>query len=522
MKTRMPSESRSSILLSKEENELIFKLVGSRCQSLATAVVQLFMTEGPAHNQWYKRDTGILCLIKDNQRKSYFFRIFCMQRKAMIWEHEVYTQIEYKNPRPFLHTFEAEDCMIAFNFASDDEAFILKNSLTEKIELRKQKREERRQQRLQNTTRTSGDVSKFSIVVNKAPAITPALPLQPNPPPNIPVNVSPAPITNTHLHNGSSTLMPFQKGFGASYLKSANKKPKGRKITKDDIGLPSDFKHVSHVGWDANKGFDIENLPERDMKDFFLRAGVSESQLRDKDTRDFIYDFIKNHGGVNAVKEALFEDEEETTTNELIPTAQLGRAPMPPPVPARNPNMPVTPLPIVPPVRDTSGSRHAPPPPSRAPPPPPPPSQRQLPPPPQVGAMATPPPPPPPPIPPAAAPMAPPAAPVPPPISGAPPPLPDIRSALMESIRGGKPLKRVEVDRKPVGDDKRGDLLCEIRQGIELRPVSINANNDDRKSTSQAGLAGALARALEERSKAIHSDSSNSDDDTTSDGDEWD
>lgn len=54
------------------------------------------------------------------------------------------------------------------------------------------------------------------------------------------------------------------------------------------------------------------------MKDFFLRAGVSESQLRDKDTRDFIYDFIKNHGGVNAVKEALFEDEEEATTNELI------------------------------------------------------------------------------------------------------------------------------------------------------------------------------------------------------------
>lgn len=55
--------------------------------------------------------------------------------------------------------------------------------------------------------------------------------------------------------------------------------------------------------------------------------------------------------------------------------------------------------------------------------------------------MATPPPPPPPPIPPVAPPMAPPAAPTPPPISGAPPPQPDMRSALMESIRGGKPLK---------------------------------------------------------------------------------
>lgn len=31
--------------------------------------------------------------------------------------------------------------MIAFNFASEDEAKVLRNSLTEKIELKKQKRE---------------------------------------------------------------------------------------------------------------------------------------------------------------------------------------------------------------------------------------------------------------------------------------------------------------------------------------------------------------------------------------------
>lgn len=32
------------------------------------------------------------------------------------------------------------------------------------------------------------------------------------------------------------------------------KKSRSRKLTKADIGLPKDFKHVSHVGWDANKG----------------------------------------------------------------------------------------------------------------------------------------------------------------------------------------------------------------------------------------------------------------------------
>lgn len=51
----------------------------------------------------------------------------------------------------------------------------------------------------------------------------------------------------------------------------------------------------------------------------------------------------------------------------------------------------------------------------------------------------------------------------------------------------------------------------------------MNANDNNRKSTNQTGLAGALARALEDRSKAMHSESSDSDeDDTTSDGDEWD
>lgn len=131
--------------MSREENDQVFSLIGPKCQSLATAVVQLFTTEDPTHSKWKKKDTGVLCLIKDNGKRSYFFRIYCLYRKAMIWEQEVYLQIDYKNPRPFLHTFEAEEYMAAFNFANENEANILKNILLEKIELRKTKREERRQ-----------------------------------------------------------------------------------------------------------------------------------------------------------------------------------------------------------------------------------------------------------------------------------------------------------------------------------------------------------------------------------------
>lgn len=55
-------------------------------------------------------------------------------------------------------------------------------------------------------------------------------------------------------------------------------------------------------------GFETENLPEEEMKSFFSKAGVSEIQLEDHDTRQFIYEFINSHGGLEAVKEELHEN----------------------------------------------------------------------------------------------------------------------------------------------------------------------------------------------------------------------
>ena len=71
------------------------------------------------------------------------------------------------------------------------------------------------------------------------------------------------------------------------------------RLNKEDIGMPTNFQHISHVGWDPNHGFDLENV-DPNLKKFFQKAGVDEKALQDKDTRDFIYDFIDKHGGVEA------------------------------------------------------------------------------------------------------------------------------------------------------------------------------------------------------------------------------
>ncbi|XP_072935575.1 actin nucleation-promoting factor WAS-like [Epargyreus clarus] len=507
-------ENRQSILLSRDENDQVFSLIGSKCQSLATAVVQLFTTEGPEHSEWKKKDTGVLCLIKDNSKRSYFFRIYCLCRKAMIWEHEVYMQIEYNSPRPYLHTFEAEEYMTAFNFANEDEAKILRNILIEKIELRKQRREDRRQRSIQaartNSSSSYGSARLNGVAAAPAPAPSPA-------PARVPVPALPAP-------------QPAKSNTFSGYTMKSSKKPKTRKLTKADIGMPQDFKHVSHVGWDADKGFDVD-LPEEEMLSFFSKAGISQSQLQDEPTRQFIYDFINSHGGIDAVKE------------ELHDTAKPVKALAPPPAPA----MPAPPVPARSPAPahpPAPPSRAPPPPPARAVPPPPapphaPPAPRNPPPrppqppssappavpppPPPIAGAGAPPPPPPPPPPPAA-----PAAPPPPPLpdNTAPPPM-DARAALMESIRSGnKSLKHVEVASKaPANEDSRSNLLSEIRQGIELRSVSRSASNPSRAEAEDvgavSGLAGALARALRDRARVIHSSDSDLSDATTSDG-EWD
>ncbi|KAI1892181.1 hypothetical protein AGOR_G00130680 [Albula goreensis] len=64
------------------------------------------------------------------------------------------------------------------------------------------------------------------------------------------------------------------------------------------------FKHVTHVGWDPNTGFDTNNL-DPDLKKLFSCAGISDAELTDAETSKLIYDFIENSGGLEAVKKEM-------------------------------------------------------------------------------------------------------------------------------------------------------------------------------------------------------------------------
>lgn len=457
------------------------------------------------HARWNKRSCGVVCLVKDNPKRSYFIRVVDMDRKCVVFDQEIYNQFRYRSPRPYFHTFEAEEGQVGLNFADEHEAYLFQNAIEDKLNERRMRRERRMASKRQNQN-GAGQIEQphhMAQPVHQQPAQVQAQPVQQV---HVPAHVYFNRYTKRYFFRGSTLTI-----FGRPH--DGKKKKKG-KLRKEDISLPTNFQHISHVGWDPNKGFDLENVDPK-LKQFFSKAGVSERELQDKDTRDFIYDFIDKHGGIEA---ALLEVEKKNANNPAPapPPRQSSIARPPPPskIQATPPNKAPPPprLNQAPPVPPSKGAAPAPPIPVPPPPPPPPPPMAPAPPPaPPIMPKAPPPP------------CAAPAAPPPPPLL---PPVDDVRHNLMEEIRkGAGGLRRVNPEeRKPkASTDSRGELLDQIRSGVTLKKVELDNKSEGNSSNEMpSGIAGMLQRALQERTTALCLSSSDEEHEADDDDDEWD
>uniref|UniRef100_UPI00358E0F61 actin nucleation-promoting factor WASL-like n=1 Tax=Myxine glutinosa TaxID=7769 RepID=UPI00358E0F61 len=440
----------ASLLLNQSENEKLFSLLGRKCATLASAVVQLY-TSGPSSSrQWNKTHCGVACFVKDNPQRSYYIRIYNVKEAAKIWEQEMYNQFCYITPRPYFHTFEANDYQAGLSFADEQEAAAFFAIVHEKMQLRHQRKQERKQAQKQQSVRAPGG----------APPLPPSgsrpLPVVPT------VNITPPTDTPKKEKNSINKLM-----------KRSKKKSK-KKLTKEEIGTPSNFQHVDHVGFDPNTGFDT-NTMDPHLKSLFDIVGISETQLQDESTSKLIYDVIAQHGGVEGVR------------NEMQHRGPL--PPMPrklPPVPSTSPatiRRPICPAaPTPPPQRGVC--------PGPPPPPPPPPT----------GKMRGPPPPPT---------HAPPNS-----TSSAPPPPPPPMTK--------KPtMQQSNNDDDMDAGEGRSALLQQIRGGMTLKQVDQTEVSSSQIQEDEPGIAGALMKALEIRNKVIHSSGEDDSDDDEDDDDEW-
>ncbi|KAK6309217.1 hypothetical protein J4Q44_G00206800 [Coregonus suidteri] len=428
-----------SILLTPQENECLFNYLGRKCITLCTAVVQVYGAD--RSSSWVKRCCGVACLIKDNPLRSYFIRVFDIKEGKTMFEQELYNNFSINSSRSYFISFAGDNCQVGLNFASEEEAKRFRAALKDLLGRRQRKTEKRRD-----------------------PANGPALPMAT-------VDIKNPEINNVRFHNSHHHHHHHQQQpqphhvnnmLHSSFSKKEKKvKGKRKKLTKADIGTPSNFQHIGHVGWDPNTGFDLNNL-DPELKNLFDMCGISEAQLKDKETSKVIYDFIEKKGGVEAVK------------NEL-------RRQAPPPPPSRGGPPP-------PPPPHSSGPA--------PPPPPPPPSRggREL----DGGVEAL------------HSPLG----------SGG-------KSALLEQIRGGTQLKKVEppASKPPATTVGRDALLDQIRQGIQLKTVPDSPDSGSPTPAPSAGIVGALMEVMQKRSKAIHSSDEDEDDDDEEDfedDDEWD
>ncbi|XP_077428996.1 WASP actin nucleation promoting factor b [Vanacampus margaritifer] len=505
--SKTKTENARSSLLSLQESQTLDGLLGRRCASMATAVAQLLMALPQQPSTWSLQHTGVVCFIKDNPRRSYFFRMYDLKAGRQLWEQELYNQIVYSaSPQMHFHTFAADDCQVGLNFTQQQEAEAFRNAVVGKINQRNNRQERGSlppvpQEKTSSFSR--GSFHKGSADI-------------PNP------DIS----TRYRLMPSASSL---QIGKGKK-----DKKNKKKGLSKADIGAPSGFKHVSHVGFDPN------NL-DPDLWNVLSQAGIGEDEMRDEKMSQMVYNIIERSGGMEAVK----REAKRATGPPAPPPGRQGPLP---PVPGSAPTPPpprgrTGPLPPIPGQTQRTARGALPPPPSNrgCPPPVPPAPPGHVPPPTSsrpshAGVSHSAPPPMPPVQHPRAAVFQPAAAPS-PPTRGAcrdpappPPPPPPLQlfsdphaSPLPPPLPFGSPPPAAASCE--ARSDGRGALLDQIRLGKKLRNVSDCPDPSTcPPSESGEGIVGALMMVMQKRSKVIHSSDESEDEggDDEDDDDEWD
>ena len=455
--------------MNEHQNNLVFSLLGKRCYTLATAVVQLVVTEPESLDKWSLKTVGVVCFVKDHPRKSYFIKVYDYEKRTLTWQQEIYASFEYKTPRPYFHTFEAHSCMVGLNFASEQEASTFKETILGKLKDREKRRND--QSRLQHT-----------VSARLRPTQTGAA----------------ASISVSSMQKSQSALLGSMNNFNLSAMSNNDIKSEKKKLNKRDIGLPTNFQHVTHVGFSPQTGFDLENVNpsmKKDLQKIFANSEQAQSQPK------------------------------QQYQQQLQPAP-----PLPPPPPVLSSNLPPVPPPLPPPLPPPALPSVVPSVVPPAPPPPPPPPRPLPPPPPPMPTSHV--------LPKAQGNSTPTVAqtkpgggnvPAPPPM---PPPPMDMHAALMSQVLKGKQLNRVDPEKKnnrpagPVGvsEDPRTALMNQIKGGVKLKPVSSNQTKPEPVSQPvvAGGLAGALAKALQERGKVLQQTDESSSDNEEDDDDEWD
>jgi len=120
-------------------------------------------------------------------------------------------------------------------------------------------------------------------------------------------------------------LKEEEKAAKAAKKREAKERKRGKgkgSIIGQEIGMPTNFSHDTHVGWDLERGFEVRNIPP-EWKKLFVAAGVKKSELEDPEMRALL---------LNTVRQSMYGAPPAPPSGAAVPAA-----PPPPPAPAPPP-----------------------------------------------------------------------------------------------------------------------------------------------------------------------------------------
>ncbi|CAH8509019.1 unnamed protein product [Schistosoma intercalatum] len=473
----------TSVLLTNEENSVLYSLFGTGCDSLASAVVRYF--KGENESNWVLKGCGVVCCIKDKNYKDYFIRIYDVIRRIPLLEQRLFLEMDYTEELKCFHVLQSDDGPVGLAFASLEEAKHFAHTVNGRL----------RSMRAAAIEKTSSNLH----------------------------TVGSQPIVQAGIYSLNPTKLSDQ---GVTSIRGKTKsKGKKQKLTSKDISNPSNFRHIEHVGYDREaKTFDISSQESAIMRNI-LRAIGREDAMNIPSERTFVYNFAREHGGLEEIQRQLAGSQSDRRN---IPATNVP-PPRPPPPPPPPPSAPrrqnlgsVTPSqsvtiqhPPPPPVPQVAPKPVAPPPPILPAPP--------------LYEIPAPPPPPPPPIFPSPA-----AAPPPP------PPACPTTEAEKECTSNAPPKSTtgltVDLQSQIMSFQKSNLRKITPGEGVSRPPVKPSNSNSGSSSTGANPTAGgggfdllqSLAQAMEMRRNRMCSNDSGEESDANSvpgdigsDGSDW-
>jgi len=222
-----------------------------------------------------------------------------------VWEQEMYNDFIYSDEEIFFHVLETDEGIVGISFADQEEASSFYGRvlaaktlpiLSKKERFRNKLRRKSKKQHNKETAKTKHRMRGFMEKIN----------------------------------------------FFKKWEKPPEKKPAREEFT---LSKPQNFRKVAHIGWDAENGFEVNNIPD-DWKAMFKDAGITKKEAQDPETAKFIMNVVSDYITPIAGSQRIQREGEEPPRRPLSTYRQGGGAgPVPPPPGAPPSLVPPPPMP---------------------------------------------------------------------------------------------------------------------------------------------------------------------------------